>query len=70
MEKHSKTEIEQNIIKAFQDKKEQTFRRTFRQGLGHSNFEFSFVTPGTARYWLKERKPIVEFTVIGDTYCN
>ena len=29
--------------------------------------DFSFVTPGTIEVWLKERKPILEFSAVGGT---
>ena len=71
--------LTQNYGEAFQDRKRTKYQIKKNKHLGkllgkdwdirilNRHLDFSFVILGTARYWLKERKPIVEFTVIGDT---
>lgn len=34
----------------------------------NENGDFAYVIPGTLRFWLKKRKPIVEFKLSGDKY--
>ena len=36
----------------------------------NENGDFAFVVPGTVRFWLASRNPIVEFKLIGDKYIR
>ena len=36
----------------------------------NENGDFAYVVPGTLRFWLTKRNPIVEFKLIGDKYVR
>ena len=42
----------------------------WNERITNENRDFAYVIPGTLRFWLKKRKPIVEFKLSGDKYVR